>query len=58
MDKGAWWATVHGVTQSPTQPKSLSMHLSQSKSWNVALGCTYFQGQLLIYNLCDSGQVT
>ena len=24
-DRGAWWATVHGVTQSQTRPKRLSM---------------------------------
>ena len=26
MDRGAWWATVHGVTQSWTRPKQLSKH--------------------------------
>ena len=26
MDRGAWWATVHGVPQSWTCPKRLSMH--------------------------------
>ena len=26
MDRGAWWATVYGVTQSRTQLKGLSMH--------------------------------
>ena len=26
MDRGAWWATVHEVTQSQTQLKRLSMH--------------------------------
>ena len=26
MDKGAWWATVHGVTESQTQLKQLSTH--------------------------------
>ena len=25
MDRGAWWATVHGVTQSWTQLKQLSI---------------------------------
>ena len=24
MDRGAWWATVHGVTQSQTRLKQLS----------------------------------
>ena len=27
MDRGAWWATVYGVTQSRTQLKGLSMHV-------------------------------
>ena len=26
MDRGTWWATVHRVTQSQTQLKSLSTH--------------------------------
>ena len=26
MDRGAWWAAVHRVTQSQTQLKRLSMH--------------------------------
>ena len=26
MDRGTWWATVHGVTQSRTRLKRLSMH--------------------------------
>ena len=26
MDRGAWWATVHGVTKSRTQLKQLSVH--------------------------------
>ena len=26
MDRGAWWATVHGVTKSRTQLKQRSMH--------------------------------
>ena len=26
MDKGAWWAAVHGVAQSWTRLKRLSMH--------------------------------
>ena len=27
MDRGAWWATVHGVAKSQTQLKLLSMYL-------------------------------
>ena len=26
MDRGAWWATVHGVAKSRTQLKRLSTH--------------------------------
>ena len=26
VDRGAWWAAVHGVTQSRTQLRLLSMH--------------------------------
>ena len=26
MDRGAWWATVHGVAKSWTRLKQLSMH--------------------------------
>ena len=26
MDRGAWWAVVHGVTKSPTRLKQRSMH--------------------------------
>ena len=26
MDRGAWWARVHGVTKSQTLLKQLSMH--------------------------------
>ena len=26
VDRGAWWASVHGVAQSQTQLKQLSMH--------------------------------
>ena len=28
MNRGSWWATVHGVTKSLTQLKQLSMHTS------------------------------
>ena len=26
MDRGAWWAAVHGIAQSQTRLKRLSMH--------------------------------
>ena len=30
MDRGAWWATVHRVTQSWTQLKQLNTHVHSS----------------------------
>ena len=27
IDRGAWWARVHRVSKSQTQPKQLSMHI-------------------------------
>ena len=27
MDRGAWWATIYGVTESQTQLKQLSTHM-------------------------------
>ena len=40
MDRGAWWATVHGVTKSQTRLKQLSTHtcnhiISQGKLKSV-----------------------
>ena len=36
MDRGAWWATVHGVANSRTQLKELSTHPILSRSVHVA----------------------
>ena len=36
MDRGAWWATVHGVTKSRTWLKSLSTHIkSTNLKWTA-----------------------
>ena len=48
MQRGAWWATVHRITQSWTWLKQLSMHTcppdhplqKQNKSWRVAVDFT------------------
>ena len=44
MDRGTWWASVHGAAKSRTQLKQLSMrawmHLSSP------LSCTVFKNQL------------
>ena len=34
MDRGAWWATVHGITSSQTRLKRLSMHALPSLAWD------------------------
>ena len=31
MDRGAWWVTVHGVTQSQTRLKQFSMHAHKAQ---------------------------
>ena len=36
MDKGAWWATVHGVTKSQTQP-STHIHDGKAALWERAM---------------------
>ena len=37
MDRGTWWATVHGVAKSQTRLKQLSMHtrMWHKEAWNV-----------------------
>ena len=37
-DRGAWWATVHGVTKSCTHLKRLRAH-RQKSSWTI---CSFF----------------
>ena len=36
IDRGAWWATVHRVAQSQTQPKQLSMHTESFASLSIS----------------------
>ena len=38
MDRGAWWAAVHGVTQSQTQLNRLSSSRSSSAQDNCIFG--------------------
>ena len=40
MDRGAWWAAVHGVTQSRTRLKRLSMHASVGEGNGNPLQCS------------------
>ena len=45
MIRGAWWATVHGVMESQTQLKSLSMHEHDPiylKTFKVKILLRYF----------------
>ena len=46
MDRGAWWATVHGVSESRTRLKRHSMHLHACAYVCVHL-LTTAQGQIL-----------
>ena len=47
MDRGAWWATVHGVSGSDTATEQLSTHTpAHTDTHTVALNCS-----LLIYYL-------
>ena len=36
MDRGAWWATVHGAAQSQTRLKQLSMHTDSVASLSIS----------------------
>ena len=45
MNRGAWWATVHGVTKNRTWPKQLSAPLGRSKRPDMYLA-------FLSFNLC------
>ena len=40
MDRGAWWATVHRVTQSWTQLKGLSTHAPVQREYLEEKGTT------------------
>ena len=35
MDRGAWWATVHGITKSSTWLKQFSTHAKQKQYYNT-----------------------
>ena len=41
MDRGAWWATVHGVAKSQTRLKQFSLHARppSSRSGVTVVGC-------------------
>ena len=39
MDRGAWWATVHGIAKSWTQQKRLSMHARTKTSLSLECVC-------------------
>ena len=60
MDRGVWWATVRGVTESRTQPKWLSMHAcspaltsKRTIGKSIALTRRAFVGKvmLLLFNM-------
>ena len=41
MDRGAWWATVHGVAESGATEVTEHVHLSQSRT--TLKGCVIFR---------------
>ena len=49
MDRGAWWAAVHGVAQSRTRLKRLSMHACIGEGNGNPLQCSCLE------NLRDRG---
>ena len=49
MDRGAWWAEVHGVTKSQTQ---LSTHTLQSLQRHKTNLCDTQRIQLIYFNTC------
>ena len=48
MDRGAWWATVHGVTKSQTSLKRLRTHVSGEGNTKGALQIT--GGKIFSFN--------
>ena len=40
VDRGAWWAAVHGIAQSQTQLKRLSMHVRIGEGNGNPLQCS------------------
>ena len=40
VDRGAWWAAVHGVARSPTRVKQLSMHACVGEGNGNPLQCS------------------
>ena len=53
MDRGAWWATVHGVTKVWTRLKQLSMHVQAQtvqRRGNSAIGAQDFWQMLLTFD--------
>ena len=46
MDRGAWWATVHGVTKSRTRLRLLSTHMCTRSRGEEGLGEGNWEGVL------------
>ena len=51
IDRGVWWATVHGVAKSRTRLKRLSMHAQ-----SMCLEIIIYGSHLWSYSLCFWGQ--
>ena len=48
LDGGAWWAAVHGVTQSRTRLKQLSSSSSSSSTWVFPRPLPYFTSKVAV----------
>ena len=61
MDRGAWWAEVHGITESDTQYPCFNLIASWSHSellWGVGVQCIFLEEENSTHNLSYFGQVT
>ena len=50
MDRGAWWAMVHGVTKSRTQLRDF---MQAVRMWNICKGCKHHSEEALLRNGID-----
>ena len=47
MERGAWWATVHGVTKNQAQPKQLSVHTKWGNNFGISLDKVFMNSRLV-----------
>ena len=52
MDRGAWWAAVHGVAQSRTLLKRLSMHASRRLAESLSAESSLSSSKTAVFSPC------